>query len=292
MAIIPILQEFPTLWICIVVIFALPVGSFLNVLIYRYPKMLFAEWKSDYHEFFGLKDDTTDEEKKLNLWFPLSRCPKCQNSLKPWHNIPVLSYLILKGRCAFCSDKISFRYPFVELLTAVLTAIVANHFGVTWAMLCASIFTWGLITLAFIDLDHMLLPDELIFPLLWLGIFCNIFGWYTDLQTAVIGTMVGYLSLWSIMHLYKLMTGKQGMGHGDFKLMALFGAWMGWEILPFIIVAASLVGAIFGIIALKRQNKDKATPLPFGPYLVIAGWIALLWGKPIIEMYMDHFYYV
>lgn len=260
------------------------VGSFLNVVIYRLPIMMESRWRRDCCELLEL--DTEKQEEPLNLATPNSHCPRCKAAIKPWQNIPVLSYLFLGGKCSVCAQPISLRYPLLELTTGLMTMTLAWYFSFSPALLGAVIFTWCLIPLTVIDIDHQLLPDDLTFPLLWLGLLFNLNASYVSLPEAVIGAMAGYLVLWSVYQVFKLVTGKEGMGYGDFKLLAALGAWMGWQALPLIILLSSLVGAIIGIslMIIKRRNKD--TPLPFGPYLAMAGWITLLWGDNIMARYL------
>ncbi len=269
---------------------SLCIGSFLNVVIYRLPIMMQREWQTECRVLLAddLKPTKADNtEAELNLVKPNSTCPKCKTAIKPWQNIPVISWLLLKGRCASCSNPISVRYPIVEMLTAILSLIVAYTFGATEQSLLYILITWLLVTLTFIDIDHMLLPDQLTLPLLWLALIASVMG-ITILPTdAIIGAACGYLSLWSVFWLFKLITGKEGMGYGDFKLLAVFGALLGWQSLLTIVLLSSVVGAIIGIALLSIQGKDKATPIPFGPYLAIAGWVTLLWGTQIQVFYFN-----
>ena len=279
------------------VLFGLAVGSFLNVVIYRLPEMMMRSWRSECQEFLNNdssqkaaptpKQANAAETPPFNLAFPSSHCPNCKAEIKPWQNIPVFSYLVLKGVCANCKTKISARYPIIELVTGILTALVAYMLGASTAALLGAVLTWSLIALTMIDVDHQLLPDSITLPLLWLGLLANTFGVYTDLESAVFGAAAGYLSLWSIYWLFKLVTGKEGMGYGDFKLLAALGAWMGWQFLPLIIILSSFVGAAIGIAGILVGGKDKNIPIPFGPYLAIAGWIAFLWGDQIIAQYLQ-----
>jgi leader peptidase (prepilin peptidase)/N-methyltransferase len=224
--------------------------------------------------------------KPFNLSTPNSHCPSCNHAIKPWENIPVVSYLFLRGRCSACAEKISLRYPSIELLSGLLALFLGWQFGVAGpALLGALIFTWALLALTMIDIDQQLLPDDITLPLLWLGLLFNLFGTFTSLPNAVLGAMAGYLSLWSIYWLFKLATGKEGMGYGDFKLLAALGAWLGWQALPMIILLSSLVGAIIGVFLMILQRRGKDIPMPFGPYLAIAGWIAFLWGTQLLEWY-------
>ncbi len=279
------LQDHPGWFLTWVGLVGLAVGSFLNVVIHRLPRMLERDWRGECREFLGLGADD-EEAPPLTLSTPRSRCPSCGHQIGARENIPLLSYLWLRGRCAACKAPIGARYPLVELLTALLSLAVAWHFGVSWQTMAGLFLTWGLIALAMIDYDTQLLPDQLTLPLLWLGLFINLFGIFTDLRSAVIGAIAGYLALWLVFQLFRLLTGKQGMGFGDFKLLSLFGAWFGWQLLPQIILVASVVGAIvgLGLVLLKRHERGK--PIPFGPYLALAGWIALLWGPAINQAYL------
>jgi leader peptidase (prepilin peptidase)/N-methyltransferase len=270
------------------VIFGLLVGSFLNVVIYRMPKMLQRSWQQE--AAMILEDEerlkTLEKEPEITLAKPASTCPHCGHKIRAWENIPVISYLIQGGKCSSCKSGISIRYPLVELATAIISAVVIAHFGGNWAGLAALLFSWVLIALTMIDADHQILPDDLTLPLLWAGLLANYFGLFVSLPEAVLGAIAGYMTLWSVYWLFKLITGKEGMGYGDFKLLAALGAWMGWQMLPLIIILSSLVGAILGSIMLMRANKEQGTPIPFGPYLAVAGWIALLWGQQIVDYYL------
>ena len=271
-------------------IIGLLVGSFLNVVIYRLPNMLYAGWRNECREFLAEQEGKTldpQEKEVYNLAFPRSHCPKCKAMVKAWQNIPIISYLILKGKCYNCKTPISIRYPIVELLTGCLTAFMIFKFGMGYEGYLATILTWCLIVLTLIDIDHQLLPDNITLPLLWLGLLANSFGVFTDLESALYGAAGGYLFLWSIYWGFKLITGKEGMGAGDFKLLAVFGAWLGWQYLPTIILLSSVVGAVIGIGAIAIKNKDKDQRIPFGPYLAIAGWITLIWGDQILDSYIQ-----
>ena len=281
-----LLQSSPILLTIIITLFGLLVGSFLNVVIYRLPIMMQRGWKSECMEYLELNNPEKDAEP-FNLTLPLSRCPSCNTAIKPYQNIPVISYLFLKGKCAKCKTSISPRYPLIEGFTGILSAIVACHFGYSIEMLFALLLTWSLIALSFIDIDHQLLPDSINFPLLWLGLFLSLFSLYTDAHSSIIGAIAGYLSLWTVYQVFKLATGKEGMGFGDFKLLAVFGAWLGWQYLPLIIMLSSLVGAVIGISMIIFVKKDKNIPIPFGPYLAAAGWLALLWGDQMNALYLN-----
>ncbi len=262
----------------------LTVGSFLNVVIYRLPLMMETRWRRDCCEL--LEIDREKQVAPLNLATPNSHCPKCKAPIKPWHNIPVLGYLILRGKCYTCTQHIPARYPILELVTGLLTLTLAWYFPLSIALLGAVLFTWALVALTMIDVDHQLLPDDITLPLLWMGLLFNLTGTYVGLGDAVIGAMGGYLTLWTVYQLFRLLTGKEGMGYGDFKLLAALGAWMGWQMLPIIILLSSAVGAIVGIAMMIIKRRGKDIPIPFGPYLAAAGWIALLWGDTIMARYM------
>ncbi|QTV20249.1 prepilin peptidase [Pseudomonas fluorescens] len=261
------------------------VGSFLNVLVWRLPKMLEREWRAQAHEVLGLPAEPAGPT--YNLMLPHSCCPHCNHPIRPWENIPLLSYLLLKGRCAHCRGAISARYPLTELASGLLCALVAWHFGFGWQAAALMLLSCGLLAMSLIDADHQLLPDVLVLPLLWLGLIVNSFGLFTTLPDALWGAVIGYLSLWSVFWLFKLTTGKDGMGHGDFKLLALLGAWGGWQILPMTLLMSSLVGVFCGLILMRMRKAQASTPMPFGPYLAIAGWIALLWGGQITDFYLQ-----
>ena len=274
-------------------IFSLMIGSFLNVVIFRLPKMLEQGWKKECREFLAdelAKPKSQSEEEFITLSTPSSSCPSCQHKIRFYENIPVISWLVLRGKCSQCRSKISLRYPLVELTTAILSVVIAAHFGVTLTTLFLLILTWGLVCLTLIDFDHMLLPDQITLPLLWLGLLVNLNGAIVPLNDSVIGAVAGYMSLFSIFWLFKLITGKEGMGHGDFKLVAVFGAWIGWQLLPLLILMASAVGAVIGISMMMFKNHQREQAIPFGPYLAIAGWITLLWGNGIWAWYLSYLY--
>lgn len=281
-----LLQSTPILLTSIVTLFGLLVGSFLNVVIYRLPVMMQRGWKSECMEYLEMENPESNSEP-FNLTLPHSRCPGCNTAIKPYQNIPVISYLFLGGKCAKCKTPISIRYPLIESFTGIMSAIVAWHFGYGIELLFALLLTWSLIALSFIDIDHQLLPDSINFPLLWLGLFLSLFSLYTDSHSSIVGAIAGYLSLWTVYHVFKLVTGKEGMGYGDFKLLAVFGAWLGWQYLPLIILLSSLVGAIIGVSMIIFVKKDKNIPIPFGPYLAAAGWLALLWGDKMNTLYLN-----
>jgi leader peptidase (prepilin peptidase) / N-methyltransferase len=273
----------PTVFTVACALFGLIVGSFLNVVIYRLPKMMERDWHSQCAE---LRGESAPEAEPLSLSTPRSRCPSCGHAISALENIPVLSWLFLRGRCSACATSISARYPIVEAITAALTAFAATHFGLTWATAGAIVLLWSLIALTFIDFDTQLLPDSITLPLLWAGLLFNLFGTFTDLQSAVIGSIGGYLSLWSVYWAFKLATGKEGMGYGDFKLLAALGAWLGWQMLPLTILLSSLVGAVVGIALILLAKHGRNVPIPFGPYLAAAGLLALFWGKDLTQAYL------
>lgn len=272
----------------VVFVFSLMVGSFLNVVIYRLPKILEQGWYSECREFLAdeIKNIPEKKQTKITLSTPSSSCPNCNHKIRFYENIPIISWLLLKGKCSQCKNTISVRYPLVELTTALLSLVIAYHYGVSQQTLFALWLTWGLISLTMIDFDHMLLPDQIVLPLLWLGLLLNINGTFVTIESAVIGAAAGYMSLFSVFWLFKILTGKEGMGHGDFKLVALFGAWFGWQLLPLLILMASAVGAIIGIGLMIFKNHQREQAIPFGPYLAIAGWICLLWGENIWQWYL------
>ncbi|TRO36615.1 prepilin peptidase [Pseudomonas sp. ALS1131] len=265
-------------------LFGLLIGSFLNVVVYRLPLMLQRDWQCQAREVLELPP--APQAETFNLLLPNSACPACGHEIRPWENIPLISYVFLRGKCSNCRAPISTRYPLVELSCGLLSAYVAWHFGFTWQAGAMLLLAWGLLAMSLIDADHQLLPDVLVLPLLWLGLIVNYFGLFTRLEDALWGAIAGYLSLWSVYWLFKLMTGKEGMGYGDFKLLAMLGAWGGWQILPLTILLSSLVGAVLGVIMLRMRGSDSSTPIPFGPYLAIAGWIASLWGDVITGSYL------
>ena len=270
-------------------ILGLMVGSFLNVVIFRLPVMLKRDWKNQCEEFLEIEAASSDikETDKFNLSTPSSHCPQCEHKIRWWENIPVISYLFLRGRCSGCQAHISLRYPIVELFTGLLTAYVAWHFGFGLPALAAMFLGWVLITLSMIDFDTRLLPDSIVLPTLWIGILLNINGTFTTLESSVIGAAAGYMSLWSIYQVHHLLTGREGMGFGDFKLLALLGAWLGWQSLLMILLLSSLVGAVVGISLIIFMGRDKQIPIPFGPYLSAAGFISLIWGNQLIQIYID-----
>lgn len=262
----------------------LTVGSFLNVVIYRLPIMMKKQWEGECHEVLGLEPNVP--AKPFNLFLPHSACPACGHQVRFWENVPVLSYLFLKGRCSACGIEISAQYPLVEFFTALASIFVVATFGYSWAALFALLFTWALITLAMIDLQTQLLPDQITLPLVWLGLLVNLNGLFTDYASALWGAAGGYIALRAVYHMFKLLTGKEGMGFGDFKLLAAIGAWGGWQILPATIIISSLIGAIVGIAMISLKKHEQGTPIPFGPFLAAAGWVAFFWGDTINQIYL------
>jgi len=289
-----LIEQSPLFFIGLSFILALLVGSFLNVVIYRLPIMMEREWRKQCEE---LTAEATEDlpEGRFDLIAPRSRCPDCGHRITALQNIPVLSYLILRGKCAGCGKSISSRYPIIESLTAILTAVCAWHFGFGWEALAAIFMTWMLIAISMIDIDRQLIPDSMSLPLLWTGLVLSLFHPMQEAQilfiepkTAIVGALAGYLSLWSVYHLFRIVTGKEGMGYGDFKLLAAFGAWLGWELLPLIIMLSAVVGAVVGISMIVFRRHDRSVPIPFGPYLAAAGWVAMLYGPQIMNWYLDY----
>ncbi len=286
---------YPGVFAVVVFVFGMTIGSFLNVVIYRLPIMMERDWRRQCAEIFTeAQTPAAEEAEPFNLVHPRSACPQCKTPIAAWQNIPVVSYLMLRGRCAACGTAISPRYPTVELLTGVLSAVIALKFGFNWECLAALFLTWTLIALSGIDVDHQLLPDSITLPLVWAGLVISLFHQRLDAETlfispsqAIVGSLVGYLSLWSVYQAYKLLTGKEAMGYGDFKLLAALGAWMGWKMLPLVILLSSLVGAVTGVAMIVFAGRGKQVPIPFGPFLAAAGWIALLWGNEIIDFYFE-----
>ena len=283
---IELLQNIPLFFIATTAVLSLLVGSFLNVVIYRLPVMMERDWQMQCNELNGIENTDTDVAA-FTLSQPRSTCPHCQHAITALENIPILSYLFLGGKCRDCRATISVRYPIIEAFTGLLSAVVAYHFSFGWPCLGALLLTWALIALTFIDVDHQLLPDSLTLPLLWLGISFNLFNQFTTLEASVVGALAGYLSLWSVYQVFKLVTGKEGMGFGDFKLLAALGAWLGWSYLPAILLLSSLVGAVVGISLMLFRRHQSDIPIPFGPYLAAAGWIALIWGESINMAYLN-----
>lgn len=279
-----LLESSPAAFSIFAGIFGLLVGSFLNVVIHRLPKMMEREWQQQCAELNG---QTVEPYPIYNLVIPRSACPHCNHAISALENIPVLSYLFLRGRCAGCAAPISPRYPIVELVSGLLSAYAAWHFGFGMTGIAAIVLVWGLIALTFIDFDTQLLPDSITLPLLWLGLLLNLNGAFTSLPSALIGAVAGYLVLWSVYWAFKLTTGKEGMGYGDFKLLAALGAWLGWTMLPLIILLSSLVGAVVGIALILFAQQGRNIPIPFGPYLAGGGIIALFWGQALTQSYLQ-----
>lgn len=265
-------------------VLGLMVGSFLNVVVHRLPKMMERDWRTQCAELNGKPAETLPS---YNLVTPRSSCPHCGHMISALENIPVISYLMLRGKCKNCGAKISLRYPAVETLSGLFSIYAAWHFGFGFAALGALLFIWAMLALTFIDFDTHLLPDAITLPLLWLGLLFNLFGTFSELHPAVIGTIAGYLVLWSVYWLFKLVTGKEGMGYGDFKLLAAIGAWLGWQMLPLVILSSSLVGAIVGITMMVVARHGRNVPIPFGPYLAGGGVIALFWGHTLTQSYLQ-----
>lgn len=285
--IIQFFQQSPFWFVAVVFLFSLCIGSFLNVVVYRLPLMMEQSWQQEYLEYFE-PEKLQPQAAVFNLAVPRSACPHCKHQLAAKDNIPLLSWLLLKGKCRYCQAPVSKRYPLLELFTAVISAAVAWQFGATATGLLYLLVTWALLALTFIDIDKMLLPDQITLPLLWLALVAAVAGFSkVDAAAAITGAAIGYLALWSVYWAFKLLTGKEGMGYGDFKLLAVFGALLGWQQLPLIILLSSLVGAVIGTLMLAMQGKDKNNAIPFGPYIAAAGWIAMLWGEQITQAYLS-----
>ncbi len=282
------------LFVAAVFAFALVIGSFLNVVIYRLPIIMERDWREQADELTNTPSELDLPEGRFDLVVPRSRCPSCRAPITAWQNVPVISYLLLRGRCANCRQAISARYPLVELMTAALAATCAWHFGFSWEALMAIVLTLTLVPISMIDADTQLIPDSIVLPLMWLGLAMSLFHPMAGSDTlfiapadAIVGAMAGYLSLWSIYWLFKLITGKEGMGYGDFKLLAALGAWLGWQQLPIIIMMSAVVGMVINVTLIVARGKDRNMPIPFGPYLATAGWITMLWGETIWNTYLD-----
>jgi leader peptidase (prepilin peptidase)/N-methyltransferase len=285
--------ESPLVFIGSVFVLALLIGSFLNVVIHRLPLMVEREWRAQCDELAATP--AADIPKgRFDLVAPRSRCPSCGHQITAMQNVPVISYLVLGGKCAGCGKGISVRYPIIELLTAFLSGIAAWHFGFGWEAAFAIVLTWALIPISVIDIDHQYIYDSVVLPLVWLGLVLSLFHpvpgadtLFIEPRSAIVGAVAGYLSLWSVYHLFRIITGKEGMGYGDFKLLAALGAWLGWQKLPLIILMSAVVGAVTGILMIVFRRHERSTPIPFGPYLAAAGWIAMLWGRDIVNWYLD-----
>ena len=284
MSVVDFLASSTLAFVLCALVLGLLVGSFLNVVIHRLPIMMQRDWRTQAREFLELP---AEPASTFNLVLPQSHCPHCDHEIRPWENIPLVSWLALRGKCSSCRAPISKRYPLVELLCGLLSGYVAWHFGFSWQAGAMLLLTWGLLAMSMIDVDHQLLPDSIVLPLLWVGLIVNDLGLFASLSDALWGAVAGYLALWSVYWLFKLVTGKEGMGYGDFKLLAMLGAWGGWQVLPLTILLSSVVGAVLGTILLRVQKADSGTAIPFGPYLAIAGWIALLWGEQITASYLQ-----
>jgi leader peptidase (prepilin peptidase)/N-methyltransferase len=289
-----LMNESAPVFIIVVFAFTLLIGSFLNVVIHRLPIMMEREWREQADELIKTPSEQELPEGRFDLVMPRSRCPSCGALITAWQNIPVISYLFLRGRCGACKTSISTRYPLVELMTALLAATAAWFFGPGWEALMAIALTIVLVAIAMIDADTQLIPDSIVLPLMWLGLAMSLFHPMSGMTTlfiapsdAIVGAMAGYLSLWSIFWIFKLVTGKDGMGYGDFKLLAALGAWLGWQQLPMIIMMSAVVGAVINIVMIVMRGKDRSIPIPFGPYLAAAGWITMLWGEMIKNAYID-----
>jgi len=283
----------PLVFIAVAFVIALLVGSFLNVVIHRLPIMMEREWRAQCEEMVATPAPELPEGR-FDLMAPGSRCPSCGHEITALQNIPILSYILLGGKCAGCGTGISARYPIIELFTAFLSAVVAWRFGFGWEAAVAIAMTWTLVAVSMIDIDHQIIPDSISLPLIWAGLTLSLFHPMADAEylfiepkAAIVGALGGYLSLWSIYHLFRLITGKEGMGYGDFKLLAALGAWLGWKMLPIIIMMSAVVGAVIGIMLIATKRHERSTPIPFGPYLAAAGWIAMLWGPDIVNWYLD-----
>lgn len=295
MAIIDLLSASPPILVSICVVLGLLIGSFLNVIVYRLPIVMERDWKQQCYDYLEIENAephthlTSEKFEVFNLWKPDSHCLECNHEIRVWENIPVLSFVLLGGKCSKCKMSISVRYPSVEVVTGILSGLVAYTFGATWLTLAVLILTWSLVVLTLIDFDHQLLPDVITLPLLWLGLLVNTldFGFGVSLEEAVIGAIAGYSILWAFYWVFKLSTGKEGMGYGDFKLLSALGAWMGWKSLLLIIGLSSIVCAILGLIMILAKRSDKSMPIPFGPFLAGAGFIMLIWGPQISSFYSN-----
>ena len=294
-----LLARSPDAFVALALVLGLIVGSFLNVVIYRLPIILERQWRAECADITGAAAGATAQPQvhvPFNLMVPRSTCPSCQAPIRAIHNVPIVSYLLLRGRCASCHATISARYPAVELLSGAAAAVVAWRFGFGSAGACAIVVSWFLIALTFIDLDHQLLPDSLTLPLLWLGLLASLAGWDasgrslpSNPTSAIAGAALGYVSLWAVYHAFRLLTGKEGMGYGDFKLLAALGAWLGWQMLLPIVLLSACVGAIVGIALIAMRRQQRGHPMPFGPFLALAGWVAMLWGPELVARYLGLF---
>ncbi len=283
---VDLFTQHPTLTLAAAAVIGLAVGSFLNVVAHRLPRMLERGWRSQCAELLDGDPGPASAAERYDLLFPSSHCPHCGHRIRATENVPILSYLWLRGRCSGCGARISLRYPTVEALTSLLSLVVIAQLGPGWAGLAGLGMTWTLIALTLVDLEHQLLPDIVTLPLVWAGLLLSLGPLFTDPRSAILGAATGYLSLWVVFHGFRLLTGKEGMGHGDFKLLAAFGAWLGWQYLPQILLISTLVGALSGIGMVLLRGQDRRQPIPFGPYLAAAGWIALLWGDVVNQTYL------
>ena len=281
------LQAQPIFYLFLIFLIGLAVGSFLNVVIVRLPKMIERDWREECCNFLNLNSENVEQKEQFNLITPPSHCPLCKQKIKILENIPLLSYLLLKGKCSNCKEKISMRYPIIEFTSAISVCFVAHFFGVSIQAFFAIFLTWALIVLSVIDLDTRYLPDDITLPLLWLGIILSIFNIFTDINSSILGAVFGYGTLWTIYFLFKLITGKIGMGHGDFKLLAVFGAWFGWQNLTPIIILSSITALLVASFLIVNKSYDKNEGIPFGPYLAFAGWISMILGPYIISVYLN-----
>jgi leader peptidase (prepilin peptidase)/N-methyltransferase len=279
------LQLSPTLLISVIFVIGVLVGSFLNLLIYRLPIMMQRDWRHECETFLELP--TTQQPTIFNLALPASHCPHCKTPIKAYDNIPLLSFCWLAGRCRHCQSPISIRYPLIELFTGVCSALMAWRFGFNITLLFALLLTWSLIAQSFIDIDHQLLADSITLPMIWLGLLLSVFSLFSTSHDSIIGAIAGYLSLWTVYQLFKFATGKEGMGYGDFKLLAMLGAWLGWQYLPMIIFLSSVVGAVIGVAMVLSKGHNLNQTIPFGPYLAAAGWLALIWGAELNQLYLN-----
>ncbi len=285
MELVHFLSTTPTALVGVVFVLGLLVGSFLNVVILRLPRMLEQDWLQQAHETLG-RQPSAEQAPRISLVRPASHCPACGHRIRPWENIPLLSWLALRGHCSGCGTRIGIRYPLVELLTGLLSAVVAWQFGWGVELAAGLVLTWVLIALSGIDFDTQLLPDAITLPGLWLGLALSLVPVFANPADAILGALAGYLSLWLVYQGFRLATGKEGMGYGDFKLLALLGAWLGWSALPVIILLSALVGAVAGILMIVTLGRDRQLPIPFGPYLAGAGWLAMLWDEALIDAYL------
>ena len=283
----------PVLFYAVCFVVALLVGSFLNVVIYRLPIMMERDWRAQCDKLNATPAPDLPQGR-FDLVAPGSNCPSCGHKITAMQNIPVISFVVLGGKCASCKSRISVRYPAIELLAGIASALVAWRFGFGWEAIAGIAFTWTLIAISAIDIDHQIIPDSISLPLIWAGLFLSLFYpqpgadiLFIQPKAAIAGALAGYLSLWSIYHLFRLITGKEGMGYGDFKLLAALGAWLGWQMLPLIILLSAVVGAASGLMMIVFKRHERSVPIPFGPYLAAAGWVAMMWGPAIIGWYLD-----